>query len=700
MGSAIAEAETYLAAWPNPQTTDKLNTLKESYRLMADYWLRGVKDPHLEEQYQRLLQQLYVLCANISIHRHMSDSSYLKALYTNARQQDRQWSMKSIQQEMENFVSEVAMLELEPEHVREEKQTALYKQHQQQMNLLFNFVVTSHIWTAGVGTDMQDLLLSPTVDSNDQQLIISAVMLSLMNRFDMVKFRLLVEIYRQSQDEFVRQRALVGWALSIDDDYLNIYPEQRELIADLLQSKKVCRELTELQMQLVYTLDAEKDNKTIQKEIIPDLLKNNSFRITQNGLEEIEDDPLEDVLHPDAAEQRMEKLESSMKRMMDMQKQGVDVYFGGFSQMKRYPFFYDMSNWLVPFFLQHPDIYHFLKTSGHTELLERLLQRAPFCNSDKYSFIIAFQQVVNQLPENIRQMMLRGEAQLAGMEEMGTEEQHAPAYIRRIYLMDLYRFFRLFPNRSMLCNPFDTSHGELGLCLFFTSALFTGTPLEKSKRDVAVMLRKRKLTASAGMLLDTFPEDMHDVQYFLWQHNYEEALRLDPDNERALAGRAREYFHQGMYEDAQDDYERLLLLYPYKLSYMLNRSVCLLHLDDYDEALRLLYQLNYEHADDANVLRVLAWTLTCGGKPEQAEKYFVQLIDSQQATGEDLMNYANCLWLLGKNRAAADYFRRYFDSESESAENVNAAFNKEWLHVRGISDIDIKMMQALIRLDI
>ena len=30
-GLAIAEAETYLAAWPNPQTTEKLNVIKAEY---------------------------------------------------------------------------------------------------------------------------------------------------------------------------------------------------------------------------------------------------------------------------------------------------------------------------------------------------------------------------------------------------------------------------------------------------------------------------------------------------------------------------------------------------------------------------------------------------------------------------------------------------------------------------------------------
>ena len=50
----------------------------------------------------------------------------------------------------------------------------------------------------------------------------------------------------------------------------------------------------------------------------------------------------------------MEKLEASMKRMNDMQRQGSDVYFGGFSQMKRFPFFSVVANWFMPFYLHHP----------------------------------------------------------------------------------------------------------------------------------------------------------------------------------------------------------------------------------------------------------------------------------------------------------------------------------------------------------
>lgn len=691
-GLAIAEAETYLAAWPNPQTAEKLRAIKDEYLLMAGYWTKGVRDPQLEQQYQRLLQRVYVLCANIAVFRHIKASSYLSMLHINARKPGYRWAMDDIRRELEGFVSDVALLELEPEEQRKQKSRDTYRRHQQYVNALFNYILTSHAWTGGTGEAMQELLLAPTVDSTDQQLLVSAVALSLMNRFDMVKFRLLTNVYRLSADEQVRQRALVGWVLGSDDDFIGVYPEQRTLVADMLRDEAVCSELTELQMQLVYTLNAEKDTTTITKEIMPDLIKNNNFRITRNGLEEIPEDPLEDVLNPDASEQRMERLESSFQRMIDMQKQGADIYFGGFSQMKRFPFFYDISNWLVPFYMQHPDISEFVERAGSSTMLEKMLRRGSFCDSDKYSFVMAFQQVLNHLPDKFKQMVNSGEAMLGN--EIEPEELQSATFMRRSYLMDLYRFFRLFPNRSALCNPFDTTKSELGFCLFFTSALFSSTPLEAYKPKVTAMLKKQRLNASATLLLDSFPETMHDAQYYLWRGDYAAALRLEPDNERALAGHARELFKAGRHDEAEACYDRLQLLHP-KTGYVLNKAVCLVQMEEYEEALRWLYQLNYEHEDDDNVTRVLAWALTCSGKLEQAAKYYSQLTAADTATAEDYQNQGCCLWLMERISDAADSLHKYAELSGVSADSPHF-LDTDWLRRRGISDTDIKMMTALV----
>ena len=145
VGLAIMEMDTYLMAWPNQQSREKLETLKSEYDLMTDYWTQGAADPERDEQYNKLLQRVYVLMANIAIHRHLSATSFLQQLHRNARQTGRPMNLEEIRQEMENFVSEAALLELEPEHTRKEKSQALYKAHQQQMNQLFNYLLTSNL---------------------------------------------------------------------------------------------------------------------------------------------------------------------------------------------------------------------------------------------------------------------------------------------------------------------------------------------------------------------------------------------------------------------------------------------------------------------------------------------------------------------------------------------------------------------------
>jgi hypothetical protein len=351
---------------------------------------------------------VYVVYANVMHYHRMKASPYQNSLYTRVRQGQRDWSLTAIRQEMEGFVSNVALLQLEPDNKRQTMSETLYRDHQRQMNQLFEYVLTSRQWSDSVGSQFTEMLTSPTIDSIDQQLLIAAVTLSLLNQFDMAKFRMLTEVYRLSQDEAVRQRALVGWALSASDTYSQIYPEQHELITALLESDQACQELTELQIQLIYSLNEEKDSQTIRKEIMPDLLKNSEKMMAQE-MGESDDERLEEVLHPEVSEQRMEHLESSMRRMMDMQKQGVDVFYHGFSQIKRYPFFYDISNWLVPFYTQHPDIAQFVAKQGQYHYLEKVFAANTFCNSDKYSFVIAMQEVIDRLPQQVRDMIVHGE---------------------------------------------------------------------------------------------------------------------------------------------------------------------------------------------------------------------------------------------------------------------------------------------------
>lgn len=58
--------------------------------------------------------------------------------------------------------------------------------------------------------------------------------------------------------------------------------------------------------------------------------------------------------------------------------------------------------------MNHPDLHEELSNNRSYKFLEGMLQVGTFCNSDKYSLVLAFSQVVDRLPMSLREAMQRG----------------------------------------------------------------------------------------------------------------------------------------------------------------------------------------------------------------------------------------------------------------------------------------------------
>lgn len=678
---ALERLESFGCKYPELGIGDTVAEIKNDYRRMADYWANGYRDPQLQEIYSGLEKRLYRLTVDTMLRHAIAHSTYFSVAARRIMASWHDWSFPAIQSKLEEFVSDVALLELDPANVREAKKTDIYSRHYAFMSDLFDYLWLSGQWTDGAAEAFGRLILSPTVDSTDQQLMVSAITLSAMNIFDMNKLELLVRVYMESGDENVRQRALVGIALSSGGDRYGIFADTDTPVRKLLSDDNACRELTELQIQLFYCVSAESDNKTIQKEIIPDLLKHNNFNITRFGIEEGEEDSMRDILDPEASERSMDKVEESFRRMIDMQKAGSDIYFGGFSQMKRFPFFENISNWFVPFFPEHPAIAPIYSDEKDAKIVRMIIDSGPFCNSDKYSFVLVFRQVMDRIPRSMREMIGRGEAVSIG--QMMDLDRQSAAYIRRIYLQDIYRFFRLFPSRSLFYNPFDYRQDENwdSGYVFFADRLYREEALADRFDEIASFLVSRKMYREAAEVLDNWPAGSKGYNYYMLCGNvlmhsnetimhthlsgatalgsFERALALKPDDAKALMGYARACFREERYADAAEAYSRLLAAEPDRRSLLLGHSVCLTGMGSYTEALKTLYRLDYEYPGDKSIRRVLGRALTGEGKFEQARKIYMQLTDDDKVVAEDFVNFGYCEWFSGNNREAARLFARY-----------------------------------------
>ncbi|MEZ7705932.1 tetratricopeptide repeat protein [Prevotella melaninogenica] len=705
LSNAIEVLEQLYVQRPSLMGHSEFEAIKTDYQLMVDYMGRGFSDSHRESLYSTLLQRLYRVAADLEISwRCKNVSAYVNSFRVIDHLNISHDFVRTV---LESFVSDIAMLSLQPEETREQKSTELYDRHQSFMNRLFSALWTSCQWTDDDCKFYTELLLSPTVMSTDQQVIVSAISLGAMNQFDINKFKTLVNVYQQATDEHVRQRALVGWVLAVFEG-MDIFPEQDTLIRELCENPTITRELLTLQIQFFYSKDAEKDNDKIQRDIMPDIMRNSNLTIGRLGIMEKEEDAIESILHQDADEKRMEQMEEKVRKMMDMQKQGSDIYFGGFSQMKRFPFFNDMVNWFTPFYLNHPALRPVISKLGDTKFLNTLMERSNFCESDRYSFAFALEQIINQLPSDIKEV-IGSDAMLGPLAE--SDDVEDAISIRRTYLQDLYRFFRLYHTANDFINPFeDNGKGDfVADTFFFTYKSFMGTGLDDVKLRLASHLYKHQQMTELAELLTTFQSA--DPRYailmgytnihmgkaeFAYQF-FDYALKAEPDNQWALKGKARAALDAEDYKTAEEVYTELLKLEPGHKNYTMNRCVALLKLGRTSEVREELFRLDYQYPEDMNVKRVLAWAMLSDNSLDKASQLYDTLLTSTPAH-EDYLNAGYCQWAMGNVQRAVELFREWMVKSGKSTEQLLEEFRSDadTLEMYGISETDCFLMLSLV----
>lgn len=708
LGTAMTEYEKVSADMVNPLLQERFQQIRNDYRLMLDFLLRGFRDTERDRLYSQLIVRFDQLVADTDTNMQTENSQMFanikKNLVAFSAQHDEVYGR------LEAFVTDMAMTELEEEAIQDLKQKDLYERHYSFMSKLFEHIWLSPQWSDDDMAAYERLLLSPTIERNDIMLILSAVFLANSQCFDARKTLLMVNISAKATDEHIRQRALVGWALTLDER-MSLYPKLTDAIREYCGNDGNTQQLVELQKQLYFCLNAERDNEAIQKDIMPDIIKNSNLNITRFGIEEKDEDTLQNILNPEAQEEAIDKVEQSFRKMVEMQKAGSDIYFGGFSQMKRFSFFFQTANWFAPFDVNHPAIKHVTGSGKQTAFIQALLKSGPFCDSDKYSFVLAMSNVFDRLPDNIKEMM-NGESMFEVYN--ASQDTESPVYIRRMYLQDLYRFFKLYTNKQLLHNPFNSQHGKRGTALFIDHSVFCGTIADDRYTEIGQFLLRRNNTREAWSMIERLREIQSDsllelrAQCLYMQGKGEEAEMLyrkvvekNPDDAKAISALAKITFQTGRYDEAVEYYKHLQQQYPDKLSYQLNYCVALSKTPQVAESIETLYRLYYENPDNHNVLRVLAWNLLVAKRTEQAGTEYEKLLQIGDQKAEDWLN-AGYYYLIVRNvEKAVDMFRRYVE-ESKSAQDARhligrqIAADADVLLENGIDKIEMQLIVDLV----
>ena len=704
--------------------------VKNDYRLMQDAMMRGLRDDKIDEVYADIMRKVYGAGLDVLIEEKVK--RYSSFAYARVSAQQTEAHPDAVRTVLEAYVQDMAMMAFEPENTRKAKMEKLTADHHAYMKQLFNALLVAPMWNDRRAADFADLLLSPTIDRDDALLLVSAVMLATMNVNDPYKWDMLAEVYVRATDKVLKMRALVGWVLSLPYDPRGprLFPFVQERIKAMLADKTTLKQMLDMQMQMLFCCNADADNEEIQRNIMPTLIKNTNLQMTRLGIVEKEDDPMKDIMDPNAAERDMEEMERKYRKMMDMQKQGSDIYFGGFSKMKTFPFFHDLCNWFAPFNAAHPALGAARERLAGSTFLNNLMENGPFCDSDKYSFALAIAQIMDRMPDNVKEM-LNSDATFGPT--VSKDEQEDPAYICRSYLQSLYRFFRLYRSKRDFLNPFilDELEDNDGNALFMSYKLLACPEMEENAVALCGFLLKRKMMRKLMSMAICYKSSQNPrlVRFLAlvpmtdgkWQEAYDlfASVPEDQHTEESLRGMAHCCMSLKRFGEAVAIYRRLLAMHPDSFSYQLNLAVCLMSSDAFsscgdasscddasscgdvasscdasscgaasslggkvearpnkvvEEGTKLLYKLDYEHPNNANVRRVLAWCMMLQGNFDKAIDIYTRLLSQPDAVSADRLNAAYAHWLSRNVARAVALLREYCKlCEQEEAEAKEAA---------------------------
>ena len=255
---------------------------------------------------------------------------------------------------------------------------------------------------------------------------------------------------------------------------------------------------------------------------------------------------------------------------------------------------------------------------------------------------------------------------------------------------------------------------------FFLSDVFRETPLEKHMVEMAATLYKHRMYQEAYDVLRKVSSDMEDMRFFLLMGDliyyhysdlkidkndtlwlklalefYENALKLTPSSKRAKNRIARVCFELHDYQKAMMFFEELMTTETDNFRYQLYKAICLANLHCYDEALSLLYELHYHDENDQSVIGVLANTLTEQGKYEQAEKYYLRLLEQEDISPNNLLSYAYLLWFQGKIEASIEQMKQY-QERFDTSVILKLESDRDTLFRHGVSETDMQMMISLL----
>ena len=606
-----------------------------------------------------------------------------QGVFKDLKKQGEAIDIKEVKPTLEKFVSREAMLFLNHDLSKEEQDQAsarLYQEWEEYREKIFGRFVSSGHWTDEECAAVKDSILSPTVDSLTSQLLVSAITLSAATVFDMGKFTLLYDIYRQTDDDEVKVRALLGWLLvSTNCGCYEQQPDFRsfaeQLTEDCKNDQDLLADIIKAQKMLAVTVFSEQKSIDYTNDIMSSLskrflgdLKNkvadlldadedmrNLFEIDEDEETSEEESPIRSVdinTDEDGVDNLNVGVDSplSMDEMMD---KGIDILLPQFKMLRdQTDFFTHLYNWFMPFYLKNPHVTEALGfVDEKRKFCKAFCSTARSCPADAYSLANLIISHPNEIPENIVDCYDDPEDEGDGSEPADEEEivneffkepgEHRAKRIRINYIRNLLRFSKFYKGKDELFTILDELDDDKPAYAVLAGPLFQDEFFDKYRMAIARYSFRREFPDMVEVMLEGVPCDtleMHFMKGWVCMQkeddhslrmavsHFKEMLKMQPDMKQVYLQLGICYRNLIQVDEYLENFDKLM---EFKDSFSeeelfelkLDKLKFIVMNNRFEEAMPLAYELDYTHPENQMAGALLTQLLIkIGG--EHAEENF------------------------------------------------------------------------------
>ena len=582
-----------------------------------------------------------------------------QGIFKDLKKQGEAIDIKEVKPTLEKFVSREAMLFLNHDLSKEEQDQAsarLYLEWEEYREKIFDRFVTAGYWNDEERAVVKDTILSPTVDSLTSQLLVSAITLSAATVFDMDKFTLLYDIYRQADDDEVKVRALLGWLLvSTNCGCYEQHPDFRSFAEQLTEDCKndpdLLAEIIKAQKMLAVTVFSEQKSIDYTNDIMASLSKRflgdlkdkvadlleadedmrNIFEIDEDE-ETSEESPIRSVdinTDEDGIDNLDADIESplSMDEMMD---KGIDILLPQFKMLRdQTEFFTHLYNWFMPFYLKNPHITEALGfVDEKRKFCKAFCSTARSCPADAYSLANLIVSHPNEIPENIVDCYDDPEDEEDGSvsadeEEIVKEffnepEEHRAKRIRINYIRNLLRFSKFYKEKDELFTILDELDDDKPAYAVLAGPLFQDEFFDKYRMAIARYSFRREFPDLVEVMLEGVPCDtleMHFMKGWVCMQkgdnhslcmavdHFKKMLKIKPDMKQVYLQLGICYRNLIQVDEYLENFDKLM---EFKDSFSeeelfelkLDKLKFIVMNNRFEEAMPLAYELDYTHPEN------------------------------------------------------------------------------------------------------